>query len=138
MQTHQAGKTNVTMIIVDSAETVFPAVPESVGAARRFTRAALRRHDIDPTIIDTATLLVSELATNAIVHATSTIRLRVGVGDDIRVEVRDASDDAPVVGDADEDHESGRGLAIVTTLADSWDWTPRASGKVVWFELARA
>jgi anti-sigma regulatory factor (Ser/Thr protein kinase) len=123
---------------VETAETVFPAVPESVGAARRFTRAALARHDIDPSIIDTATLLVSELATNAVVHATSTICLRIGVGDDIRVEVKDASDDAPMPGAADSDAESGRGLAIVTTLADSWDWSPRPSGKVVWFELARA
>ena len=91
-----------------------------------------------PEIIDTAILLVSELATNAIVHATSTIRLRVGVGDEIRVEVRDASDDAPVVGDRRPERESGRGLAIVATLADSWDWSPRPSGKVVWFALARA
>ena len=122
----------------ETAETVFPAVPESVGAARRFTRAALGRHGIDPEIIDTATLLVSELATNAVVHATSTIRLRIGVGDEIRVEVRDASADAPVIGDVGPDRESGRGLAIVTTLADSWDWSPRSTGKVVWFELARA
>ena len=123
----------------ETAETVFPAVPESVGAARRFTRAALGRHDIDPEIIDTATLLVSELATNAIVHATSTIRLRIGVGDEIRVEVRDVSDDAPVVERRrGRDRESGRGLAIVTTLADGWDWSPRPTGKVVWFALARA
>jgi anti-sigma regulatory factor (Ser/Thr protein kinase) len=138
LQTLHAGKTKATMTSVDTAETVFPAVPESVAAARRFTRAALARHGIAADIIDTATLLVSELATNAIVHATSTIRLRVGVGDDIRVEVRDASDEAPVVGVADCAHESGRGLAIVTTLAESWDWSPRGNGKVVWFELARA
>ncbi|MGZ4802530.1 MAG: ATP-binding protein [Acidimicrobiia bacterium] len=122
---------------VDSAETVFPAVAESVGAARRFTNAALSRHSIDASIIDTATLLVSELATNAIVHATSTIRLRVGVGEDIRVEVRDSSKDAPVVGELGSERESGRGLAIVATLADRWDWSPRSTGKVVWFALAR-
>ena len=126
------------MAPTESAETVFPAVPESVGAARRFTRAALGRHSIDPEIIDTATLLVSELATNAIVHAMSTIRLRIGVGEDIRVEVRDASDNAPVIGDFGPESESGRGMAIVTTLADSWDWQPRPSGKVVWFALARS
>jgi anti-sigma regulatory factor (Ser/Thr protein kinase) len=126
------------MLSTETAETVFPAVPESVAAARRFTRAALARHDIDSDIVSTAMLLVSELATNAIVHGSSTIRLRVGVGDEIRIEVRDGSDDAPVVEAADDDRESGRGLAIVTTLADSWDWAPRPPGKVVWFELARA
>jgi anti-sigma regulatory factor (Ser/Thr protein kinase) len=125
------------MPVTDSAETVFPAVPESVAAARRFTRAALTRHEIDPGIIDTATLLVSELTTNAVVHATSTIRLRVGVGEEIRVEVRDASDDAPLIGELGPEREYGRGLAIVATLADTWDWAPRETGKVVWFALAR-
>ena len=125
------------MLRTEIAETVFPAVPESVAAARRFTGAALGRHSIDPEIVATAMLLVSELATNAIVHGTSTIQLRVGVGDDIRVEVRDGSGDAPVVEAADDERESGRGLAIVSTLADSWDWSPRSTGKVVWFALAR-
>ncbi len=126
------------MVATERAETVFPAVPESVGAARRFTRAALVRHDIDEEIIDTAMLLVSELATNAILHGTSTIRLRVGVGEDIRVEVRDGSDGAPVIGRSAYEQESGRGLAIVTTLAESWDWSPCPPGKVVWFALARS
>ncbi len=85
------------MFTTEIAETIFPAVPESVAAARRFTRAALARHAIDPEVIDTAMLLVSELATNAVIHGTSTIRLRVGVGDDIRVEVRDGNDDVPVI-----------------------------------------
>ncbi len=125
------------MFTTEIAETVFPAVPESVAAARRFTRAALGRHAIDPEVIDTAMLLVSELATNAVIHGTSTIRLRVGVGDDIRVEVRDGNDDAPVVEIGSDERESGRGLAIVANLADSWDWSPRATGKVVWFALAR-
>ena len=45
LQTGQDGKTEGTMPFTETAETVFPAVPESVGAARRFTRAALGRHD---------------------------------------------------------------------------------------------
>ncbi len=125
------------MPLTDAAETVFPAVPESVSAARRFTRAALRRHSIAPETIDIAVLLVSELATNAIVHAASDIRLRVRVSEDVRVEVCDASSDAPAVGSGDSERESGRGLELVTTLADGWDWAPRAEGKVVWFALAR-
>jgi anti-sigma regulatory factor (Ser/Thr protein kinase) len=121
-----------------TAETVFPAVPESVGSARRFTGAALGRHDVEPKLIDTAMLLVSELATNAIVHASSSLRLRIDVGDEIRVEVCDGDGAPPVIGEAEIDEESGRGLAIVTTLADDWSWSPRSSGKVVWFSLARS
>ena len=121
-----------------TAETVFPAVPESVGSARRFTRAALGRHDVEPQLIDTAMLLVSELATNAIVHAASSLRLRIDVGDQIRVEVCDTNEEPPVIGEPEMERESGRGLAIVTTLADDWNWSPRSSGKVVWFSLARS
>jgi anti-sigma regulatory factor (Ser/Thr protein kinase) len=137
LQTHQEGNTESTMPPTVTAETVFPAVPESVGSARRFTRAALGRHDVEPRLIDTAMLLVSELATNAIVHAASTLKLRIDVGDDIRVEVCDTDEAPPVAGDAALEGESGRGLAIVTTLADDWSWSPRGDGKVVWFSLAR-
>lgn len=120
-----------------TAETVFPAVPESVGSARRFTRAALGRHDVEPHVIDTAMLLVSELATNAIVHAESTVRLRIDVGDEIRVEVRD-EDSTPLAPETPGlDAESGRGLTILTNLASEWSWTTRSNGKVVWFSLAR-
>lgn len=126
------------MPLIESAETVFPAVPESVGAARRFTRAALSRHAIDPETVDIAILLVSELATNAIVHASSTVRLRIRVGDAVRIEVSDASADGPEVMSGDSERESGRGLELVSSLADGWDWSPRAEGKVVWFALDRA
>jgi anti-sigma regulatory factor (Ser/Thr protein kinase) len=137
LQTGQAGKTDKTMPIVDTAETVFPAVPESVGAARRFTRAALHRHSIAPETVDIAILLVSELATNAIVHAVSNVRLRVRVGADVRVEVCDISEQAPEITPGEPERESGRGLELVSTLADGWDWSPSAEGKVVWFALAR-
>jgi anti-sigma regulatory factor (Ser/Thr protein kinase) len=122
---------------IDTAETVFPAVPESVAAARRFTRAALVRHAVDTEVVDTAALLVSELATNAIVHATSDIRLRVRVGHDIRIEVSDVSTEMPVVTTGGLERESGRGLALVASLAANWDWAPREAGKVVWFALDR-
>jgi anti-sigma regulatory factor (Ser/Thr protein kinase) len=126
------------MTPVEMYETEFPAVAESVSAARRFTRAALSRHSVDAELVQTATLLVSELATNAIIHAASTIQLRVGVGTEIRIEVRDTGDDEPIVVGNGPDDESGRGLAIVATLADTWDWSPQDPGKVVWFELQRA
>jgi anti-sigma regulatory factor (Ser/Thr protein kinase) len=137
LQTHHDGNTESTMPPTATAETVFPAVPESVGSARRFTRAALGRHDVEPRLIDTAMLLVSELATNAIVHAASSLTLRIDVGDDIRVEVCDENEQPPILSEPGREQESGRGLSIVTTLADDWSWSPRSSGKVVWFSLAR-
>jgi anti-sigma regulatory factor (Ser/Thr protein kinase) len=125
------------MPITQSAETVFPAVPESIGGARRFTRAALRRHDVAPETIDIAVLLVSELATNALLHAGSEIRLRVHVADEVRVEVCDASSEGPERTWAGWDRETGRGMELVSSLAQGWDWAPSRDGKVVWFALAR-
>jgi anti-sigma regulatory factor (Ser/Thr protein kinase) len=125
------------MSITETAETRFPAVPESIGAARRFTRAALRRHAIAPETIDIAILLVSELATNALVHAESDIRLRIRVGGEIRVEVGDASTRGPGASSPSRERESGRGMELVSGLAQGWDWAPRDDGKVVWFALAR-
>ena len=48
-------------------EQRFSPTPEGVRAARHFVQAAL--DDIDPDVCDTAVLLTSELATNAILHA---------------------------------------------------------------------
>jgi anti-sigma regulatory factor (Ser/Thr protein kinase) len=123
------------MSITEPAETVFPAVPESIGAARRFTRAALRRHAVTPETIDIAVLLVSELATNTLVHAQSEIRLRIRVGTEIRVEVCDACSEGPDVVSPEWERESGRGMELVESLAQGWDWAPRDDGKVVWFAL---
>ena len=138
MQTRRGGDTQSAMTITESAETVFPAVPESIGAARRFTRAALGRHAIPSETIDTAVLLVSELTTNALLHAESAIRVRVRVGDDdVRVEVCDSSPEGPTVERGGWERESGRGLELVSSLAAGWDWSPREDGKVIWFALPR-
>jgi anti-sigma regulatory factor (Ser/Thr protein kinase) len=137
LQTDRLGNTESAMSLTETAETVFPAVPESIGAARRFTRAALRRHAISPETIDIAILLVSELATNALIHAVGDIRVRIRVDAEIRVEVWDASSDGPTRVSASWELESGRGIELVSSLAQGWDWAPRDEGKVVWFALDR-
>nr|WP_236075474.1 ATP-binding protein [Streptomyces coffeae] len=60
------------------------------------------------------------------------------MGDEkLRVEVSDASEVMPQPRRARPEDESGRGLALLTALADGWDAEPRACGigKTVWFEL---
>jgi serine/threonine-protein kinase RsbW len=65
-------------------------------------------------------------------------------GDKLRVEVDDASAEKPVVTITADDAESGRGLLLVTLLADKWGFKQRVfsdgngnylAGKTVWFEL---
>ena len=103
--------------------------------ARRFTAETLGGWGATE-LADTAVLLVSELVTNAVLHARSSSELvvrRVETG--IRVEVRDESASAPTVKSYSVDAGTGRGLLLVESLAARWGSQPNAFGKSVWFEL---
>ncbi|MGW1880873.1 ATP-binding protein [Streptomyces sp. NPDC001970] len=89
--------------------------------------------------------LLSELVANAFRHARvppgREVWTRCELRDEaLRVEVSDASDVLPRPRKAAPDDESGRGLALVSTLADNWGAHPRACGigKKVWFEVSAA
>jgi anti-sigma regulatory factor (Ser/Thr protein kinase) len=91
---------------------------------------------------DDAVLLVSEVVTNAVIHARTPLRLFLHDRPHlVRVEVEDASPDQPVTTTTttsapDALRASGRGLELVERLADAWGVESRRTGKVVWFELA--
>ncbi|MEA3018922.1 MAG: hypothetical protein QOI47_446 [Actinomycetota bacterium] len=92
------------------------------------------------TMLDTTQLLVTELATNAVVHAHSTIRVSVlSQPHSVRVEVRD-DDPNPIETPCrpDPDATSGRGLWLVSKLANAWGVNRNARGKTVWFEVDEA
>ena len=113
-------------------------VPTSAGSARRFVTLTLTDWGC-AAIVDAVTLLVSEVVTNAILHARSDIELHIsGPGPALRVEVWDSSPAEPTMRRQDKDATSGRGLAIVDVLASAWGVTHRAGGKLVWFEVAAA
>jgi anti-sigma regulatory factor (Ser/Thr protein kinase) len=120
----------------ETVRTVLPAVAPSVGAARRFVEAAMRRHEALPETIDTACLLTSELVTNALVHAGSRVQLSViVVGRAVRVEVADTS---PVTAEPRAvgiEAVAGRGLHIVDAMSSRWGSELAEAGKRVWFEL---
>jgi anti-sigma regulatory factor (Ser/Thr protein kinase) len=84
---------------------------------------------------EAAALLASELAANAVLHASSDFEVRVADdGEAFRVEV---VNDAPemIVSLKDPSEESGRGLHIVNALALRWGTDVMEHEKVVWFEL---
>ena len=113
-----------------------PSVPRSVGALRRFAVASSRGQGFTGDY-DALALLVSEVATNALLHGRGEVRLTVAqTAERLRVEVADASDLMPVRRNASYLAEGGRGLALLDQLSDRWgvDALP-ARGKVVWFEL---
>lgn len=113
--------------------------PESVKAARAWVREVLYRLDRDD-LVDIAELCVSELVTNAILHGTPPISVRVrGTKAHPRVEVRDASPSPPEVNIDMADEENllktfGRGLALVALHSSAWGADLVPDGKVVWFE----
>ncbi|MGW7648275.1 SpoIIE family protein phosphatase [Streptomyces bobili] len=108
-----------------------------VQRARRFLSEWLSAWRLE-ALDDDAQLMLSEIVTNALVHADSDVDLRIRrYPDFLRVEVRD-SDPHPAinVGTLGEDHaESGRGIMIVSALASQWGNSPSGRGKTVWFEL---
>lgn len=80
-------------------------------------------------------VVVTELVTNAVIHAGSRPHLTVGVdGDAVVVQVADDGPGRPVLQSVDSVETSGRGLALVDQMAESWGVAPRSggSGKVVW------
>lgn len=112
-----------------------PPARASVGEARRYVGARL--DELEATAVtEVATLLTSELVTNAIVHAGGCVRLRVSVHDStVRVTVEDPSREQPRVRRTTSDAVTGRGLALVAAMSDRWGAALLDEGKAVWFEL---
>jgi PAS domain S-box-containing protein len=134
VETARRGDRRRDEVVVEHA---LPRDPTSPRLARALVAEALAGAGRDDDL-DVAVLLVSELVTNAAVHAEAEALLRVRVRDDVvRVEVVDASVQAPVMRARDTAAESGRGMLLVEELADAWgvDVLPDSAGKAVWFEL---
>ncbi|GHD54554.1 ATP-binding protein [Streptomyces galbus] len=121
------------------AEWTFPADPGAVRTARAAVRGQLRGWGLEP-VSDVAALLVSELVTNSLRHATGPIGVRLvrpaGIGGVLLVEVSDPLPELPRERVARPDDESGRGLQLVASSSRRWGSRPGAAGKTVWFELA--
>ncbi len=114
-----------------------PAHPASAGLARRLVSETLMGSGIPDDVADSAQLLVSEVVTNAIVHARSDVGLTVSVsGGEVRVEVSDHSPHVPAPRAHDHSAITGRGLELVSALADSFGVRiVDDTGKVVWFTV---
>lgn len=115
----------------------FDADLRSAGGARRFVAATLRGWGCSD-LVDSVSLLVSELVTNAVVHAHSEVELVVHLQRDrVRVEVIDAADEVVHRRDASSEAQSGRGMALIEALATSWGIDTLLAGKSIWFEVPR-
>lgn len=119
-----------------AAEFDVARTPVSVALVRRYCVDACSRLGWADSA-DAVELLVSELATNAVLHACGP-RMRVRVLDRglrLRVEVSDDSLTLPVPRRAAAQAESGRGMALVETLAVDAGCDVTVHGKTAWFEV---
>lgn len=119
-----------------STSQTFAHSPASVRLAREFAREALEGSP--PDVVETVTLMVSELATNCIRHTAGPFDLRVRRGPgEIRIEATDRGPGEPRLRSAAPTDPNGRGLQIVDMLAKAWGCERRAgAGKTVWFTVA--
>jgi anti-sigma regulatory factor (Ser/Thr protein kinase) len=118
-----------------SVQTVLPNAASSPAAARHVLAEALRDGCGSETI-ETAQLLLSEVVTNAVLHAQGEIHVSVACdGGRVRVEVADASRNAPAPRRASAHATTGRGMMLVDAIAAAWGVERRPPGKVVWFEV---
>jgi anti-sigma regulatory factor (Ser/Thr protein kinase) len=121
-----------------TARIVLEDDPRAPATARRFLREFLARSDVSGDLADTAELCLSELVTNAIVHAGGRSELRVSLDTALTVAVRDYGGQAPDAApddDLDPLRVHGRGLQLVEALADRWGSERDALGTSVWFAL---
>jgi anti-sigma regulatory factor (Ser/Thr protein kinase) len=113
------------------------AEASEVAVARARVRAALDGWGLHQ-LADTAELVVSELVTNAVRHATGPIELQVLLLDEIvSFSVADAKTPLPRLRRTTFDDEGGRGLQLVSLLSSRWGARATVMGKVVWCDLRR-
>jgi len=112
-----------------------PCSAASAGEARRWAEGVLAdpRHS---AIRDDGVLLVSELVTNAVLHARTGVRLSVWHGGDgVRFEVTDFAAAAPRRRLADRLATTGRGLGLLDARSVDWGVEVDDDATTVWFVL---
>ncbi len=122
---------------------ILPSATTAPRIARKIANAALsanadgRAQPVSADFRGDVALVVSELVTNALIHARGPIEFEVTVDDDvIELRVSDHTADLPKITFANGDQVGGAGLRIVDRLARYWGVEQRADGKVVWCQLS--
>lgn len=111
------------------------ADPRSPARARAFVRSTCREWECE-SVTDTASLVVSELVTNALLHAGTGSELRLTrVGGSLLIGVIDAGGGSPDVFDAQTEDEHGRGLVLISALSTAWGVDGDDERKTIWAQV---
>ena len=117
-------------------EVQLPPQPASVAAARRRVRTLLE-HAGRLDLIEPTVLLVSEIVTNALLHAGTEITLAATLSEaGVRVEVGDGNTHLPSRRRYAATAGTGRGLMMLESMVDDWGVHRHPDGKVVWFDVS--
>ena len=117
---------------------VVRAEPRAPRAVRHWVMRTIAELGVTGAVNQVVELLTAEIVSNAVVHgpAQGEIRVRLSVrGPLVRVEVTDSGHGAPTVRHPELTAPSGRGLALVEALAQSWGTSAVEGGTSVWFEV---
>ncbi|MFI0776276.1 ATP-binding protein [Streptomyces sp. NPDC021212] len=115
-------------------EEDFPPEVRRVPQMRRITTARLRHWGL-AMLVDSATLIVSELVTNAIQHGRGSVALKVIYEvHALRIEVTDDNSAPALMRKADETDEHGRGLRLVAMISEGWGVS--RDGRTTWATIA--
>ncbi|HEX4115345.1 MAG TPA: ATP-binding protein [Solirubrobacteraceae bacterium] len=115
---------------------VFAVESASPGCARRLVLSVLTEWDCGPGLLRDAAVVVSELATNAVLHAASSFSLSVTLeGSVLRIAVHDAGPLSATVQGGGLSPQPTHGLGLVEALSLRWGAKGTARGKAVWAEL---
>jgi serine phosphatase RsbU (regulator of sigma subunit)/anti-sigma regulatory factor (Ser/Thr protein kinase) len=129
---------NTTGLRLQTASQDFPADTSASPLARRVLSGWLHTWGVTDDLVETAQLCVSELVTNAVIHAGTPARVTARLDDErLLVLVQDHGNrGAARRSEGHDPHDiSGRGLLLVEALASAWSAEHSADGTTVWFEL---
>jgi anti-sigma regulatory factor (Ser/Thr protein kinase) len=123
--------------VIEEATARFAASADAPLAARRFVSSVLTRRPYEDRVhLADARLVVSELASNAVIHAGTPFAVSIRyTGSAVRISVRDESATRPVLRNGGPASLSGRGLRLVAAMAEAWGTDGGPDGKTVWAEL---
>jgi len=112
---------------------VFLPEVASAPAAREWLGRFLAQHRVAPEVSADASLVLSELVTNALRHGLGEIVARSSVdGEELHVSVTDSGDELPELQARDSGRIGGLGLVVVAEVANDWGVAPFPGGKTVW------
>lgn len=129
------------------ATAAYQPEPEAAAAARHFVRETLRAWQGSghcagqDDLVDDAVLLTSELVTNAVVHAGTSVQVMCRLADEsVEIAVVDHRPvrlipDEPLDAAIQPERTNGRGLLLPAKLAAAWGVTYARTCKAVWFRL---